>query len=163
MAMLAERNLSHLLSHHEYPMGSKRLIKDAVEHRFYAMIEQEIVEKSSLLLYRNLNRYEQGAYYIEEAPDSVRHTILNFRIGNWKWQINKNRGEVNRLCVLCNELETLEHFFIDCNGLNLLRLQHNFQLEQNSEVYALLDSRDMEVLHRLSKFLESLVQIIVKK
>lgn len=93
----------------------RKQVKVKVRDHFLKETLLDVSNKVSLDFYSKLDHYEGGAFYINLTERDMRRMLCMFRMNRFAWENKKNlSGE--RICVLCNGIESVEHLIEDCYG-----------------------------------------------
>lgn len=109
-----EKKLSEMDLNDLSYLSSKTLVKKKLaEHALVATLN-DIGSRNSLSLFNRLHHFQCGARYLSVADRSERHVLAKFRMYGFKWE--SRVIDSVRVCVLCNEAESIEHLIEDCQG-----------------------------------------------
>ena len=99
---------------------SINLIKNRINEFDTNRWKEEIAEKTTLTRYKN---YKNNIEEIKWFKNGFKYSLMmKARADALKLNWRNHRDEANKICDLCKEqIETLEHFLIDCNKLQLIR------------------------------------------
>ena len=103
---------------------SIQMIKNKINEKDSDKWRNDIIGKSSLYLYRELkNNINEEKWF----RNSYKHSIMmNARANTLKLGWRSYFHDNNSLCKLCNEqVETLEHFLIDCQRIQYIRQKYS--------------------------------------
>ena len=143
--------LSVLGIHDPFEDIYSKQVKTIVKERSLLESLQDINNKTSLSLYSRLYHYKGGAKYLNSATRDVRYLIANFRMYGFKWNSRKINGE--RICVLCDGIESVEHLIEDCEGTSGELRQALNSMELYS-AQSILNIHDVHIIPLVGKYLK---------
>ena len=110
-------NIQNLLTEPYDPKKSKTEINLAVNQFFENKIINEIYKKPSLVL---LSKLRPKNKYLYTLKPYLRKFLAKFRLGQYIWEGKKDRYG-NRICVLCQSIESPLHIMVDFQGATEIR------------------------------------------
>lgn len=134
----------------------KSHVRDCLAAAFRGDMMRCVADMTSLQLFSMVSHYEHGAPYLSVVDKSMRRVFANFRLGLYIW-LNKQKRYGERMCVLCNGIESGYHLLFDCEGINV-RMRAEIYSSGLHTLDDVLNVRDACKAKMVGDFLEDLLQ-----